>query len=54
MLELDAELYTNLGLESKREERDLVKKYSLIIYRAIKKVDWQLGCAMLLSMGKLK
>ena len=53
LLEIDAELYTNLGLESTKEERDIVKKNSLSIYRAIKKVHWETGCALLLSMGKL-
>ena len=54
LLEIDANMYTNLGLESTTEEKEQVKKNSLNIYRAIKKVDWQAGCALLLSMGKLK
>lgn len=54
MFEIDANLYTNLGLESTKEEREEVNKKSLIIFRAMKRVDWELGCAMLLSMGKLK
>lgn len=53
LLEIDADLYTNLGLESTKEERQEVEKNSLTIYRAIKKVNWETGCALLLSMGKL-
>lgn len=54
LLELDANMHTNLGTDSLKGERDLVKKNSLTIYRHIKKIDWTLGCALLLSMGKLK
>lgn len=54
MLEMDANLYCNLGMESSKAERELVNKKSLTLFRGIKKVDWQLGCALLLSMGKLK
>lgn len=54
LLEYDTNMYTNLGIDSTKEEKDLVIKNSLLIFREMKKVDWQLGCALLLSMGKLK
>ena len=54
LLEYDSNMYTNLGTDSTKEEKDLVNKNSLLIFRGIKKIDWQLGCALLLSMGKLK
>lgn len=54
LLEYDTNMYTNLGTDSSKEDKDLVNKNSLLIYREMKKIDWQLGCALLLSMGKLK
>jgi len=54
LFEIDANLYTNLGIESTDEERKEVRKKSLTIFRAMKKVNWETGSAMLLSMGVLK
>lgn len=50
LLEMDAILYTNLGTDSTKTERNEVKKASRKIYNAIKKVDWQLGCSLLYAM----
>lgn len=50
LLEMDAILYTNLGTDSTKTERNEVKKTSRKIYNAIKKVDWQLGCSLLYAM----
>mgnify|MGYP003636532973 FL=1 len=43
MLEIDSNNYTNLGKESLQKEKDLVKKQSRFIYRAIKSVDESVG-----------
>ena len=43
MLEIDCNQYTNLGSESLKKERDLAKKNSRFIYRAIKSIDFELG-----------
>ena len=54
LFELDCNLYTQLGFNSPQQEKDLVHKFSLIIYRQMKKcVDWTTGSAMLHSLGKL-
>lgn len=50
LLEQDAILYTNLGTDSTKTERNEVKKASRKIYNAIKKVNWQLGCSLLYAM----
>ena len=36
-------MYTNLGIDSTQRERDEVERKSRYIYRAIKKIDPQLG-----------
>jgi hypothetical protein len=43
MLEIDSNNYTNLGIDSLQKEKDLVKKHSRFIYRAIKSVDESVG-----------
>tara|TARA_R100000789_G_scaffold26754_1_gene29885 strand:- start:4250 stop:4483 length:234 start_codon:yes stop_codon:yes gene_type:complete len=43
LLKLDAIQYTNLGLESSKEEREGVKDNSKYIYRKIKEIDEPLG-----------
>lgn len=43
MLEIDSNNYTNLGKDSLQKEKDLVKKQSRFIYRAIKSVDESVG-----------
>ena len=54
LFEIDANLYMNTGIDSTTDEMIAVKKKSLLIYRAMKKIDWTLGSAMLYSLGKLK
>lgn len=39
LLEMDAHLYTTLGIESTKKERDEVKKASRKIYRAIAEIN---------------
>ena len=43
MLEIDAIQYTNLGSESTKAEKDLVKKNSKYIYKVISKINPDIG-----------
>lgn len=43
LFRIDCYMYTNLGTDSTQKEREEVKKKSRYIYRAIKKIDPQLG-----------
>lgn len=43
LLELDVNMYTNLGIESTKKDRANVFKESRFIYRAIKSIDEKLG-----------
>lgn len=52
LLELDATLYCNLGIESSKTERLEVKKQSRQIYRAIKTLDPAMGERFLRTMDK--
>ena len=52
LLEMDAILYTNLGTDSTKEEKNEAKRSSLIIYRAIKEIDPLLGFYLLYSKDK--
>ena len=47
LLELDATMYTNLGSNSTKAEKQEVKKNSRIIYRAIKDLDFETGKLLL-------
>jgi len=47
LLELDAIMYTNLGSDSTKAEKQEVKKNSRIIYRAIKDLDFDTGKLLL-------
>ena len=53
LFEIDCNMYTNLGTDSTKDEVDEVHKMSVHIYRQMKKINWQLGSAMLHSLGKL-
>ena len=50
LLHIDCNLYANLGTDSTRDEKDDVKRKSLIIYRLIKTLDRKLGDEFLYSM----
>jgi len=50
LLEMDCIMYTELGVDSTKKERDDVKKMSLKIYKAIKNIDPLIGGPMLSSM----
>tara|TARA_R100000655_G_scaffold76182_1_gene115211 strand:+ start:11774 stop:12007 length:234 start_codon:yes stop_codon:yes gene_type:complete len=43
LLEIDATQYCNLGIDSTKSEKELVKKNSRYIYRAISKLNKELG-----------
>lgn len=50
LLEMDCIMYTELGVDSTKKERDEVKKMSRKIYKAIKSIDPLIGGPMLSSM----
>ena len=52
MLEIDCNIYTNLGADSLKKDRDLAKKNSRFIYRAIKSIDNNLGNLLYKSIDK--
>jgi len=47
LLEIDATMYTNLGSDSTKAEKQEVKKNSRIIYRAIRDLDAETGKLLL-------
>jgi hypothetical protein len=47
LLRIDASLYANLGAEHDREDRLSVKNSSIRIYKAIKKIDPEMGGLLL-------
>ena len=49
LLHIDCNLYANLGTDSTKEEKEEVKRRSLIIYRLIKTLDKKLGDEFLYS-----
>lgn len=54
LLEMDTAMYTNLGLESTKTARELVRRTSKKIYSAIKRLDWYLGSSLLYAMDVKK
>ena len=52
LLEMDANIYCNLGAESTKSERIEAKKQSRAIYRAIRKLDKNTGDRFLYYMDK--
>ena len=52
MLEIDANMYCNLGCDSSLNEKKTVKKNSRYIYRAISKLNKELGTKLLLYQDK--
>lgn len=52
LLELDAVMYTNLGIDSTKGEKTETKRKSRIIYNSIKKYDKTLGDLFLNHMDK--
>lgn len=52
LLEIDVIQYTNLGLDSTKTEKELVKKNSRYIYKTIKKIDEATGNLLLEHQDK--
>lgn len=50
LFRIDSYMYTNLGTDSTKTERDAVKRKSKYIYRAIAKIDPKIGKEMLYYM----
>ena len=47
LLKIDADMYTNLGIDSTKADKEQVKKNSRFIYRAIKDLDDATGKLLL-------
>ena len=52
LLEMDTNMYTQLGSDSTKSEKEEVKKKSRIIYRAIKDLDYEIGSQLLYYQDK--
>jgi len=52
LLSLDANQYCNLGIDSTKGEKEEVKKNSRYIYRAIQKIDQEMGSKFLHSQDR--
>lgn len=50
LLQLDAIMYTNLGIESTKQERKEVKANSKYIYKRIKEIDPESGKQLIHNM----
>ena len=50
LFRIDSYMYTNLGTDSLKKERDEVRKKSRYIYRAISKIDPKTGKGLIYSM----
>ena len=53
LLQMDCSMYTNLGTDSLRSEKEEVTNKSRKIYEAIQKVDHAMGSSFLILMDKL-
>jgi len=54
LFEIDSIMYTKLGIDSTKTEREETKKRSRIIYKAIRDIDFYLGCALLRTQDDKK
>lgn len=52
LLELDCNLYTNLGIDSTKSEKQEVKRMSKKIYRAIQSINEPIGKSLLQAIDK--
>lgn len=50
LLRIDCDMYTNLGLESSKNQRAITKSNSKKIYRLIKKINYKIGNDFLVAM----
>lgn len=49
---IDCKMYTNLGIDSTKGERNEVKKKSRLIYKAIQKINHHEGTQLLQAIDK--
>ena len=54
LFEMDSIMYTKLGTDSTKTEREETKKRSRLIYRGIREIDFYLGCALLRTQDDKK
>ena len=52
MLEIDANQYTNLGSDSTKSEKEIVKKNSKYIYKVISRINPEIGRQFLAHQDK--
>lgn len=52
LLELDCNLYTNLGIDSTKSEKQEVKRMSKKIYKAIQSISEPIGKSLLQAIDK--
>lgn len=52
LFRIDCTMYTNLGTDSPKSEREEVKRKSKAIYRIITKIDANVGKHLLFSMDR--
>tara|TARA_R110000751_G_scaffold212860_1_gene316400 strand:- start:1851 stop:2063 length:213 start_codon:yes stop_codon:yes gene_type:complete len=52
LLELDCDMYTNLGIDSTKIEKQEVKRMSRKIYKAIQGINEAIGKSLLQAMDK--
>jgi hypothetical protein len=52
LLELDCNMYTNLGIDSTKTEKQEVKRMSKKIYRAIQNINEAIGKSLIQAMDK--
>tara|TARA_R110000744_G_scaffold9107_1_gene29571 strand:- start:645 stop:875 length:231 start_codon:yes stop_codon:yes gene_type:complete len=50
LLELDAVMYTNMGIDTTKSDRKIVKRNSRKIYYAIKQINPELGTKLIQAM----
>jgi len=54
LFEMDSIMYTKLGIDSTKTEREETKKNSRVIYRAVRDIDFWLGSACLRTQDDAK
>ena len=52
LLELDCNMYTNLGIDSTKTEKQEVKRMSKKIYKAIQNINEAIGKSLIQSIDK--
>lgn len=54
LFEMDCIMYTKLGIDSTKTEKEDTKRKSRVIYRGIREIDFYLGCALLRTQDDKK